>query len=335
MIDLATTSDPAVDRGPGVGHYQRMSWLRIALPLAAGLAAAALPCAEASACDYTLELRRPEALPERGAIDDMPVNRLFVTPASEDPLEYWGDWGDGDAPEFIVDETFDALFDAGQEAYHDDIDYEVVHRLADPDAFIGRVVTVPGCATQVQECRFTMGPRDDVPPGRPEVSGLMVELYAQAGGGPVDCPNIESMTFDVEASDDRTPAQNLRLAAYIADDEDALAAATEPAVVWQPWHMDAPPPEIYVGLGIGGEHERDGHHFRRAGRYCFSISAIDMAGNISERSEPQCIDTTDESDSRVVLARGCGCVAGGDGWRGAPWMLLAVMVGWRRRRRSR
>ncbi|MEM9459125.1 MAG: hypothetical protein AAGF11_33410 [Myxococcota bacterium] len=300
-----------------------------------GLVAAAvyaIPAPRASACSYTLELRPAQPLPQGGTLTDVPANRLFVTPSHVEPLEYWGDWGDGEPPRFEVDDAVDALFDRGLE-YPEAADLEVVYRLVDPEAFVGRQVEVEGCATQAEPCTFTVGDSDGVAPAAPRVSDLEVELHADYGGGPVDCPNIESMRFDVEASDDRTAGADLRLAAYIAADEEALAVATEPAVVWQPWNDYEMPPEIYIPLGEGGEHVRDGHHFRRAGRYCFSLTAIDMAGNESERSAPECIDTTDEGDARVNLARGCECAAGRSSAGAWPWLLAPWVVAWRRRRR--
>ncbi len=296
--------------------------------------AVAYPAQSAHACSYTLELRRPQPLPEGGELTDVPANRVFVTPTGSTPEEFWGDWGDGEAPQFVVDEPLDSRFDLGKEAY-DDFDYETVHRLVDPEAFVGREVTLPSCATDLEECRFTLGPIDDRAPAAPQVSDLEVELYASHGGGGISCPNIESMTMDVEVEDDRSGQQQLRLAAYIADDEATLATQTEPAVVWQPWSEFSPPSEVYIALGEGGDHLRSGLHFRRSGRYCFALTAIDMAGNESERSSPECIDTTDESDPRVNLASGCGCTTGAAGWRGWPWMFAPLVLGWRRRRRRR
>ena len=132
---------------------------------------------------------------------------------------------------------------------------------------------------------------------------------------------------DAAVTDDSTSAGHLHLLGWFGGDETELAAATEPEIMFWPWLRDADSPAVNISLGIGGDHDRSGEHFRK-GRYCFSLSAVDLAGNESERSDPECIDTRDADDPRVDFA-GCECTSAPD--RSAPWALPLLLLLWRRR----
>lgn len=213
----------------------------------------------------------------------------------------------------------------------DENDVEV-YRLVDPEAAIGRRVDSTWCSTDAHPCGFVVGPLDTTPPAAPEISGLHVVLYAAAGGGPTDCPNVETMSFELDARDDRTALEHLRFAAFFGIDQATVGAAVEPELVWEPFNRFADPNEVEVALGVGGHHERDGENFRRAGEYCFEPAAIDLAGNLGARSQPTCIDPRDTSDERVELISGCGCTSGR---AGAGWVALLVLIAVRRRTGAR
>lgn len=138
------------------------------------------------------------------------------------------------------------------------------------------------------------------------------------------------MDFDAEVTDDGTTSGHLHLLGYFGTDEAELAAATEPEVMFWPWPSDDGFPAVHISLGFGGAHDRDGEHFRK-GRYCFSLSAVDLAGNESERSDPECIDTRDTSDPRVDFA-GCSCTTTRGSWPAG--LLLPLLLVRRRRGRA-
>jgi hypothetical protein len=157
-----------------------------------------------------------------------------------------------------------------------------------------------------------------------------VTLHRRNGGSTAafGCPNVESMDFDVEVTDDGSAPTDLHLLGWFGADEAELAAAAGPEIMFWPWPREDGFPAVNISLGFGGAHDRDGEHFRK-GRYCFSLSAVDLAGNESERSDPECIDTRDPDDPRVDFAS-CGCMSTG----GSRWgvLLLPLLLARRRRR---
>ena len=286
----------------------------------------------ARACSQDLSLGRLFPLPDHGQTDvDVPANRIFVVLDEESVAEQWLGWPGG-VPPVVLDEDLTlhlAAALADSQGFADET--LEVYRLAEPEAAIGATVAGRRCFDDFP-CSFVVGERDDEPPSRPLVSNLAVEIWRNEGPSLYGCSNVDTMELDLEATDDRTAAQDLRYLAYFGDDEEEALTVEHPGAVWQPWSQFLSPPRETIFLGFGGG-ERDGIHFRRRGRFCFAISAADLAGNESERSEPTCIDTLDADDPRVSHASGCQCSTGEGG---APWGLAAmVLLGLVRRRRGR
>ena len=256
----------------------------------------------------------------------MPANRIFftyggVTPQLVDPFSYRPVYFE-DADDWTVraNRSWTGVYEfAPLSAF----------RLSQPDSHTGRQYRETACvAPGGGACDIVVGPLDVSPPSRPTVDGVDVTLHRFPGSSPTDC-NEEMLRFDVDVFDARAPNSQLRLLAYMAPTLDQLNASRAPELMFTPlWETDDDS-EVEAVIGLGGDHDRDGQGFRK-GEFCFAITAIDLAGNESERSDPTCIDTRDPSDPRVHYS-GCTCRSGntGDAWL-LP-LLLGVLVGLRRR----
>ena len=72
---------------------------------------------------------------------------------------------------------------------------------------------------------------------------------------------------------------------------------------------DADPRTITAFLGFGGG--RSGNNFNRS-NLCFTLAAVDEAGNVGARSSPRCVDTVAASGADVVKGTPCsapGCTS--------------------------
>jgi MYXO-CTERM domain-containing protein len=299
----------------------RMRWLMLAVVVfMLPTAAAAEPC--------TIIPPPSRTRPLSGAdVDSMPANRIFFTygglppqlvdPSSYRPLyfETLTEWT------IRVNKNWTGVYEFAP---------LTAFRLSQPDSHRGRVYRESACvAAGGGPCDFVVGPQDLNPPSRPEVDGVEVTLHRFAGSSPTDC-NEEQLRFDVDVFDARAPTWQLRLLAYMGSTLDELDASREPELMFTPLWEEDDDSEVDAFVGLGGKHDRSGQGFRK-GEFCFAITAIDLAGNESDRSDPVCIDTRDASDPRVHYA-GCAC-RGGAGTGGAA-LLLAVLALVLRRRRT-
>ena len=253
-------------------------------------------------------------------LDQLPANAIFYTHGGPPELG---------AAEMLGLEEDAAWSDRANAGLQDFGQTLTAFRIVDPDRFVDTSIELDACDSS--SCEVVLGPIDAEPPSRPILDGLHVTLHRRAGGGGFSCPNVESMDFDVEVTDESTSAGHLHLLGWFGTDEAELAAATDPEIMFWPWPRDADSPAVNISLGLGGDHDRSGEHFRK-GRYCFSLSAVDLAGNESDRSDPECIDTRDTDDPRVDFA-GCGCTSTRDG-SAPPWALPLLLLLWRRRLRQ-
>ena len=129
------------------------------------------------------------------------------------------------------------------------------------------------------------------------------------------CGDLDVMGILVaNVRDDRAPRSRMYLAFYVGGTAEETLARTSIdhlSAVYDDHPHETPrlraqldpdegaPARIDVGLGGSVGHERFGKGLLRAGPFCFAVETVDWAGNFSPRSEPVCLDTTDEKDSHV------------------------------------
>ncbi len=204
----------------------------------------------------------------------------------------------------------------------------------------GRIYQATECYSG-GSCNLVVGAGPDVtPPSRAVITSLRTLLVRDPEGtGALSCPDVDSLEIKAEGTDDTTPPEFLAIGAYVAATPAEVLAKTQIDVTFG---FDRGPPDdpllstVYIGESV--DRRRDGEPFRAAGRFCFSVVLIDWAGNVGERSEIECVDTTDENDPTVefVESTGCGCNAPADPGAAAPFVLAFLFsVRAARRRRAR
>lgn len=145
---------------------------------------------------------------------------------------------------------------------------------------------------------------DTEPPSRVELTSLIIKL----GGGP--CGSDE-LNFSVVEPEE----EGLRYVASTGASADEATDAVPSFLFELERHDD-------IGVYLGVSKRRDGYGFSRE-KLCFTLAAVDAAGNVGERSAARCVNTvTGEGADETV-----GCVS-------APWLLapLGVLLARRRRR---
>lgn len=182
---------------------------------------------------------------------------------------------------------------------------------------LDEVVALPGAAA------------DAVAPGQVQVSLTRLTLVDDGcDGSGASCPELDWLKLHVTATDDVTPAEKLRFVGRFAARAGDVAGA--PAELL--FKADSDDAES-VSAWLGGSGQRSGRDFDRP-HVCFTLAAIDEAGNVGAPSDVLCIDTLDRaaSTTQVVEGKGCGglgCAAVGAG----PVALLGLaLLGLRRRR---
>ncbi len=142
---------------------------------------------------------------------------------------------------------------------------------------------------------------DDQPPSRPVLSNFKVTVIENGcNGSGISCPENDLLSMNVNSTDNVTATSNLRYVAAFADNESA--ATTAPfEILFGPDISDASRVTAYLGVG-----QRSNAGFQR-GQLCFALAAVDAAGNIGERSEAVCIDTTDRNASTTEVVQGHPC----------------------------
>ncbi len=182
---------------------------------------------------------------------------------------------------------------------------------------------------------------DTTPPSRATIRSLSV-LYAEdAPSEPIGTCQNDALVLAVDGVDDVTPADELVTVAYVGATPEEVLAREEPdvAFAYDPGPEDRALTST-IALGLSAGHERDGEGLRRAGPFCFSVALVDWAGNVGQRSEPVCLDTTDPADPSVEPVAydepcsGFFCAGAGDEppVAGAFSLLaFAGLLAWRRR----
>jgi len=274
--------------------------------------------APAEACSYALGPPSPPVYPWWRA-DNFPTNGLFSSSF---------EWTTLTGP--LVLEDDDAL----------SLRLGMTVRRPSSPLIPGRIYQATECY-QGGTCNLVVGAGPDMtPPSRAAISSLRTLLVRDPEGvGAFSCPDVDSLEIKVEGSDDTTPPEFLAIGAYLGDTPAEVLANTQIDVSFGFDYAAPGEPllsTVYIGESV--ERRRDGEPFRAAGRFCFAVALIDWAGNIGERSDVQCLDTTDENDPTVefVESTGCGCSAPADPSGATPFVLaFLVSVRAARRRRAR
>jgi hypothetical protein len=173
---------------------------------------------------------------------------------------------------------------------------------------------------------------DSQAPAQVTVSAATVTLVANAcDGSGASCPELDSLEFSVHGSDDVTAAAQLRfLAAFGGTATEAETADPEFLFGADP----SDPTRVRAHLGVS--EQRSGLGFGRD-PLCFTLAAVDEAGNVGPRSTPTCLDTTDKSAAHVTTVTGNGCL-GGFGCTSTraitPMALGILLIGFAVRRRA-
>lgn len=174
---------------------------------------------------------------------------------------------------------------------------------------------------------------DAVAPGQVQVSLTRLKLVdGGCDGSGISCPALDSLKLHVTASDDVTPVEKLRYVGRFAAQAGDVASAPA-GLLFRADADDAS--SVSAWLGWGGH--RSGVDFDKP-HVCFSLEAVDEAGNVGPPSDVLCVDTLDRSASttEVVEGHSCrtpdgGCSAAGAG----PLVLFGLaLLGLRRRRRD-
>lgn len=290
-----------------------------------GAATSAVPSL-AHACDYVMDPDPVRAFPSNQWIDDLPANSWFAY--DYEPADApWID-GDGNPVELVRDDDLSALASTGHPWAIN------VFRPAIP-LNEGATYTGPSCSSAAHDCGFVVGVADTAAPDAPVIDSVVVRYVTNGhDGGAAGCPDLDVMNLQLALEDDRTASNELVLIAYVGDDE-AAANSADAGYVWMPTEWNDPDPGdglafAQVLLGVAKNHERSGEHLRAAGPMCFTLAAMDRAGNVSERSEAVCLDTTDPRDPLVERTRAdhgpFGC-ATGSGSAATPLLILLVGFG--------
>ena len=147
---------------------------------------------------------------------------------------------------------------------------------------------------------------DSQAPGPVTLSDPQVTLvHNGCNGSGASCPDMDLLDLTVSATDDLATSEQLR---YIAAFGSTAAEATnaEAEIIFSPEPMDA----SRVRAHLGQDGQRSGHWFS-AGALCFTLAAVDPAGNVGPRSAPLCLNTVDDDADYVTVVRGNGCTGFG------------------------
>lgn len=172
---------------------------------------------------------------------------------------------------------------------------------------------------------------DTAPPSKAVLASVRTLLIRDpVGPGGFTCPDVDNIELKVEGTDDTTPREDLVIVAYVADTA-TLARTKSDIDVAFAFNLGPPDRALKATIAIGEsvDRARDGEPFRSAEPFCFTVALMDWAGNVSERSETTCLDTTDEADPTVELIDGQGCAcATGQPTRGraTPAFALALLL---------
>jgi len=167
-------------------------------------------------------------------------------------------------------------------------------------------------------------------PSKPVLSEPNTRLIrGGCDGSGASCPELDLFTVKVAATDERTAAAQLRFVASFGSSAVDASAAPQ-TLLFDADFSD--PGQIRAWLGQGKSRSETG--FSRS-MLCFTVAAVDEAGNVSDRSDALCADTVSETAATTTVVQGspcgllgCGCSSGA-----GSLALLALAAGLRLRRR--
>lgn len=174
---------------------------------------------------------------------------------------------------------------------------------------------------------------DGQAPSKPALTNPRVSLYhGPCDGRGAACPELDWLEVEVSASDDRTSTRELRYVAYFGGTANDASAQPQPELLFEADGND----ERRISAWLGLNRQRRGTGFERQA-LCFTIAAVDNAGNVGPRSDPLCLDTTDEKAATTVMVQGHACQQPGVGCASTPGLLpfaLGLLLFLRRRSAS-
>jgi hypothetical protein len=187
----------------------------------------------------------------------------------------------------------------------------------------------PACSYCESDCEgmlLTIGPADITAPTKPELTVHTRLVRDPASPGAWSCGDADSLEIQVTVTDDMSPIRDIGMVAYVAPTLAELPAMTTPThAIGLGYDAAGSFAIIEIGLGEASGHIRGGSDpFTSPDPFCFSLAAFDAAGNLSERSDPVCVETDNENDPSVVWVEstGCGCQSTAAG----PSSLLLVAI---------
>lgn len=309
---------------PSNTHTDVAAVLAIAMTLAAMVL---LDGGTAHAC--SLEQRpQPMRIMPGTHVADVPKNVVFSPPASHGELVtsryYWA--VDGTPIDVEQDRSLSEMlaFEAPYGSYSSAV-YRPVEPLQPGD------VIAPCYADSCGEAWATVTDTvDETPPTRPRVDSIQVTLYDDPyRGAGTFCPELDYIELDISSSDDTTPLERLRVLIYAAPDRASVEALDSPDAAVEGEVMGDAPDRLRVDSWLGLDAKRDPYYspLSRGADVCFSVATMDWAGNVSERSEIQCVNTRDRGDerTRVIEGAGCGCSSAADEPKLPAGILLAAL----------
>ena len=303
-------------------------FLATVVVLLSAVAGILLSSAPASAC--SLEQRPlPMRLAPAARDGQVPRNVVFSPPASRGNLDtenyFWST--DGVAVDLQEDRELSAILQFDEP--YASLSTTVFRPLEELDPGDG----IAACYRDScgDELAIVTDSVDESPPERPEIKQVLVTLYDNpALGKGTFCPELDYIEVDISSSDDTTPLELMRVLIYAAPTEEAVEELRSPEAGVSGELLEDDPSVLRVESWLGLDSKRDSYYspFSRGEDVCFSVAMMDWAGNVSERSEVECINTRDPEASyaRVVEGGGCGCNSG-DGRPSLPAGLVLAALG--------
>ncbi|MDP3278684.1 MAG: hypothetical protein Q8Q09_26070 [Deltaproteobacteria bacterium] len=159
------------------------------------------------------------------------------------------------------------------------------------------------------------GPADRAAPSEVVIDRVRtIRVRNPNTGAGFSCSQPDTLEVYFTTRDDRTLAASIGMLAFVGGTVEEVSALRAASIVFAP-ELAAPagagvPSSTHVlraWLGVNGA--RQGiTPFDRTAPMCFSLASMDLAGNISARSVPRCVDTVSPSDPTVEFVQGSsGC----------------------------
>jgi hypothetical protein len=173
-----------------------------------------------------------------------------------------------------------------------------------------------------------------------------IRVRNPSSGAGFGCPELDTLEVHFTTRDDRTPAASLGMLAFVGGTVEEVSTMRVASLVFSPALARPGTPGVSASAThvfrawLGNNGARRGiTPFDLASPMCFSLASMDLAGNVSARSVPRCVDTVNPSDPTVEFVQGSGCSVRGPsrtpstlGWLAMAAGIVTVIA---RRRRTR